>query len=265
MALTWMRAIVAAMLLPHCVARAARPAGLKALLLRTRAGASSSEFPSSSTSALHMASSTSTTASTTTSPAAAADKLAALRRALAASQVDCFIVPTDDPHMSEYTALHYNRREWLSGFTGSAGTAVVTQTDALLFTDGRYHNQAELELPKDHWTLMRQGLKEVRHCAGKHLSYNGSFTELYLHHSARCRRRWNGSPRPSPRGPWWASTPSCTGPPAWPRSRCLLALCQASYYRIYCPREDLWLVPAPHTPSACFLRLPSLVPSALML
>lgn len=173
MALTWMRAIVAAMLLPHCAARAARPAGLKALLLRTRAGASSSaSTTSSSTSALHMASSTSTTSSTTTSPAAAADKLAALRRALAASQVDCFIVPTDDPHMSEYTALHYNRREWLSGFTGSAGTAVVTQTDALLFTDGRYHNQAELELPKDHWTLMRQGLKEVRHCAGELLFDN---------------------------------------------------------------------------------------------
>ena len=172
MALTWMRAIVVAMLLPHCAVRAARPVGLKALLLRTRAGASSSASTSSSTSALHMASSTSTTSSTTTSPAAAADKLAALRRALVASQVDCFIVPTDDPHMSEYTALHYNRREWLSGFTGSAGTAVVTQTDALLFTDGRYHNQAELELPKDHWTLMRQGLKEVRHCAGKHFSYS---------------------------------------------------------------------------------------------
>ena len=58
--------------------------------------------------------------------------------------------------MSEYTAPYFNRREYISGFTGSAGTAVVTHEAALLFTDGRYHTQAEKEL-SDEWTLMRVG------------------------------------------------------------------------------------------------------------
>lgn len=76
-------------------------------------------------------------------------------------QIDAFIVPTDDPHMSEYTAPYFGRREFISGFTGSAGTAIVLQDKALLFTDGRYHNQAELELQGSPWTLMKQGLKDV--------------------------------------------------------------------------------------------------------
>ena len=75
--------------------------------------------------------------------------------------VDAFIIPTDDPHMSEYTAPWYARREYLSGFTGSAGTAVVTQDSAALFTDGRYHNQAALELDDKHWQLMKSGLQGV--------------------------------------------------------------------------------------------------------
>jgi len=74
--------------------------------------------------------------------------------------IDAFIIPTDDPHLSEYTAEHYNRREFISSFTGSAGTALITRDKSLLFTDGRYHNQAELELDST-WTLMKQGLKDV--------------------------------------------------------------------------------------------------------
>jgi Xaa-Pro aminopeptidase len=62
--------------------------------------------------------------------------------------------------MSEYTAPFYNRREFISGFTGSAGTAIVTATAAVLFTDGRYFTQAESELSPD-WELMRQGMTGV--------------------------------------------------------------------------------------------------------
>lgn len=79
---------------------------------------------------------------------------------LSSQGVDAFIIPTDDPHLSEYTAAHYNRREFISGFTGSAGTALITRDKSLLFTDGRYHSQAELELDST-WTLMKQGLKDV--------------------------------------------------------------------------------------------------------
>ncbi len=59
---------------------------------------------------------------------------------------DAFIVPTADPHMSEYTADHWQSRKWLTGFTGSAGTAVVTATEAGLWTDSRYFLQAEEQL-----------------------------------------------------------------------------------------------------------------------
>ena len=75
--------------------------------------------------------------------------------------VDAFIVPTDDPHMSEYTAPYYGRREFVSGFTGSAGTAVILKDQALLFVDGRYHNQADLEVDLDTWTVMKMGLRDV--------------------------------------------------------------------------------------------------------
>lgn len=88
------------------------------------------------------------------------ERLNKLRSEMKKDGIDCFIVPTEDPHMSEYTAPYYYRREYISGFTGSAGTAVITNKEALLFTDGRYHNQAELELSED-WKLMRQGLKDV--------------------------------------------------------------------------------------------------------
>mmetsp|Transcript_24714 Transcript_24714/g.35487 ORF Transcript_24714/g.35487 Transcript_24714/m.35487 type:complete len:697 (-) Transcript_24714:639-2729(-) len=74
--------------------------------------------------------------------------------------MDALIVPTDDPHMSEYVAPYFSRREFVSGFTGSAGTAVITRTAAALFTDGRYHSQAERELSAE-WTLMRSGLEKV--------------------------------------------------------------------------------------------------------
>ncbi|CAM9253242.1 unnamed protein product, partial [Heterosigma akashiwo] len=74
--------------------------------------------------------------------------------------VDAFLVPTDDPHLSEYTPTCYNRREFLSGFTGSAGTALVLKDEALLWTDGRYYLQAEQQLGPG-WRLMRAGQKGV--------------------------------------------------------------------------------------------------------
>lgn len=68
-----------------------------------------------------------------------------------------YIVPTTDPHASEYIAPHWACREWLTGFTGSAGIAVVTQTDALLWTDSRYWLQAEEQLKGTPFKLMKEG------------------------------------------------------------------------------------------------------------
>lgn len=66
-----------------------------------------------------------------------------LRELMKENQMDAYIVSSFDAHQSEYVAKHWKGREWLSGFTGSAGTVVVTLDDAGLWTDGRYYIQAE--------------------------------------------------------------------------------------------------------------------------
>lgn len=71
--------------------------------------------------------------------------------------INAYVIPTDDSHQSEYISPTDERRSFITGFTGSAGTAVVTQKEALLWTDGRYHQQAEQQLDEN-WTLMRDGL-----------------------------------------------------------------------------------------------------------
>jgi hypothetical protein len=68
-------------------------------------------------------------------------KLAAFREVLSKAGVDTYIVPSEDPHQSEYSADCFNRRAYISGFTGSAGTAVITKDKAALWTDGRYFLQ----------------------------------------------------------------------------------------------------------------------------
>ena len=76
-----------------------------------------------------------------------------LREVLSRHNIDAFIIPSSDPHQSEYVADHWKVREWISGFTGSAGTAVVTQNHAGLWTDSRYFIQAEAELDQSALTL----------------------------------------------------------------------------------------------------------------
>ena len=71
-----------------------------------------------------------------------------------------YIVPSRDQHNSEYIAARDERRAFVSGFAGSAGVAVITVDKALMWTDGRYHAQAEAEM--DHnWTLMKDGLPDT--------------------------------------------------------------------------------------------------------
>ncbi|KAF9818382.1 hypothetical protein SFRURICE_017804 [Spodoptera frugiperda] len=85
-------------------------------------------------------------------------------RAIMSSQprpLAAYIIPTCDAHNSEYIAPVDARREWISGFTGSAGTAVVTPSAALLWTDGRYYTQFEQEADLSLWTLMKQSLPET--------------------------------------------------------------------------------------------------------
>ncbi|XP_051123417.1 aminopeptidase P2 [Andrographis paniculata] len=86
------------------------------------------------------------------------DKLVALRELFSTPNVniDAYIVPSQDAHQSEFIADCYQRRAYISGFTGSAGTAVITKDKAALWTDGRYFLQAEKQLSSS-WILMRAG------------------------------------------------------------------------------------------------------------
>lgn len=75
-----------------------------------------------------------------------------------AESIDVIIFPGTDPHNSEYPAPHWQARQWLSGFTGSAGTVAVTLTEAALWTDSRYFLQASQQLEGTGITLMKEGL-----------------------------------------------------------------------------------------------------------
>lgn len=85
-------------------------------------------------------------------------RLEALRSKMAADGIDATVIPHTDPHHSEYPAEHWQLRRHLSGFTGSAGTLVVTADNALLWTDSRYFIQADAQLAGTGITLMKDGL-----------------------------------------------------------------------------------------------------------
>ena len=84
-----------------------------------------------------------------------------LRAILRNEGIQAFIIPSTDPHMSEYVAPHWQSREWISGFTGSAGTVVITLDDAGLWTDSRYFLQAAEQLKDSGIALYKEMLPET--------------------------------------------------------------------------------------------------------
>ena len=89
------------------------------------------------------------------------NRLGALRKQMQAHQLSAFIVPSTDPHSGEYVPEHWESRKWISGFTGSAGTAVITLEDAGLWTDSRYFIQAEEQLAGTGIRLFKDRLPET--------------------------------------------------------------------------------------------------------
>ncbi len=83
------------------------------------------------------------------------ERLAALRQQMKEKNIDVYIVPSSDNHQSEYVGDYFKAREFITGFTGSAGTCVITREEAGLWTDGRYFIQAEKELSGSGITLYR--------------------------------------------------------------------------------------------------------------
>lgn len=96
-----------------------------------------------------------------------AQRINALRQQLKEHQLAAYLVPSSDPHQSEYVAEHWSARQWLSGFTGSAGTLIVTTGEADLWTDSRYFLQGEQELSGSGIVLQKQ---KVPH-APEHLQW----------------------------------------------------------------------------------------------
>ena len=89
------------------------------------------------------------------------ERVEALRQYLRRNGLSAFIFPSTDPHQGEYVPAHWQTRQWISGFDGSAGTAVVTLSDAALWTDSRYFIAAEQQLQGTPFTLMKEGLAET--------------------------------------------------------------------------------------------------------
>ena len=99
-----------------------------------------------------------------------------LREVMKSEGIDAFIFPSTDPHNGEYVPDHWKGREFISGFNGSAGTAVVTMDDAALWTDSRYFLQAEEQLAGTGFTLMKlkiEGTPTISQWLGRKLAVNG--------------------------------------------------------------------------------------------
>lgn len=88
-------------------------------------------------------------------------KLDILRKKMKENNIDFYIIPTLDPHGSEYLPDYYRERAFITGFTGSAGTAVVSKDKAYLWTDGRYFIQAERQIKNNGFELMKMGEENV--------------------------------------------------------------------------------------------------------
>lgn len=121
---------------------------------------------------------------------AALENLTLLRQAMREANVDICLIPSADPHLSEYLPEHWQIRRWLTGFTGSVGTVVVTAQDAHLWVDSRYWVQAEHELQGSGFSVQRMQsaadsgyigwLAKAAH-AGQRLAVDGRALSLLAH------------------------------------------------------------------------------------
>jgi Xaa-Pro aminopeptidase len=100
-----------------------------------------------------------------------AEKISSLREAMKSKSIDVYIIPSTDPHLGEYVPDHWRIIEWLTGFSGSAGTVVITKSFAGLWTDSRYFLQAETQLAGSDFVLIKPSLTQP-HDFINWMSYN---------------------------------------------------------------------------------------------
>lgn len=117
------------------------------------------------------------------------ERLAQIRAAMSSQGIDAYIIPSSDPHISEYLPDRYKCIAWASGFTGSAGTLVITQDFAGLWTDARYFVQANAQLAGTGFELVKlktQGAAEYvewlseRFGVGAHIAFDGNLASLLV-------------------------------------------------------------------------------------
>ena len=102
-----------------------------------------------------------------------ADRLSALREQLKRDRLDGFVVPLTDEHMSEYVGAYAQRLAWLTGFQGSAGSAVVLSSEAAIFTDGRYTLQVRQQVSADDWQYVPVPQVTIANWLGEHAPEGG--------------------------------------------------------------------------------------------
>ncbi len=118
------------------------------------------------------------------------EKIAALREEMKKNEIDAFIVYSADPHMSEYLPLEWKEREWLSGFTGSAGLVVITADKAGLWTDGRYFTQALMELEGSGIDLFKMGVEGTPHYIDWIISETPENAKIALNSTSTSHAQW---------------------------------------------------------------------------
>ena len=148
------------------------------------------------------------------------NKVESLRQWLREHDLAAFIFPSTDPHCGEYVPDHWKTREWISGFNGSAGTAVVTLTDAALWTDSRYWLAAEEQLQGTPFQLMKEKLAETPSIAqwlgqvlpkGSHIGVDGWVNTIDSVRQLRQELEFEGLElqlAPDPAAELWENRPS---------------------------------------------------------
>ena len=159
------------------------------------------------------------------------ERLALLREKMKEAGIDAWLVVTDDYHASEYVSPHFQCRAFLTGFDGSAGTALIMQDSAALWTDGRYFLQAEDQLKDTGIDLMKMGEKEVLTIEdylsqtlsdGQVLGFDGRTvsTELYRKIQKKCINRIRYSMDRDLCGEIWEARPALIHNPVFELDLC---------------------------------------------
>lgn len=160
------------------------------------------------------------------------EELIRLREKMKEQGIDAYLIVSDDYHMSEYVGAYFKCREYISGFTGSAGSLVITQQQAGLWTDGRYYIQAEQELEGSGITLYRSGesgvptmlefLKEHL-CEHQVLGFDGKTVSIRMAQRYRTELEDKGITVRTDMdlvGAIWEERPKLPAQPAWLLEEC---------------------------------------------